>query len=947
MTARRRNWRKIWRMSLYLTLPFVVGFSYLSIRVLDRYVSFVVTNDAGNQLTLHQIGIEEVDIIKSRIRHDLLKIFRKQDKLGLKSVRLYVSGANLAKLNSNLPLSGKTYVKGALDNEGSARKIKLRYRGDSNYHWAHEKKSLRVKTKRARLYEGRRKLNFVAPRSGELLNNHFSQVLAGQIGLIAPKTEPVFVYINDKPSGIYVQTEQMDESTLRQNGFMPGDIYAGDAVGYRIVTGIDNRLFEQSALWDKAAINNHYPANSRKPLDRLIAIVNMRPSPERDRQLENLLNIEAFAKFSMLEILSSSNHVDDAHNWRLHYDFWRQKFQPIAWDLVGWYTNMYPRAGRGPHSVDVTTSQLHMVLQQNANFLLARNRAMGEFFDAGATRFLQTVDRDIALVSSQLDFDPAVTGVRFVDGRKPRAMYEVFSPDEVRAEMVSLRARIVKHFEQVKKRHLSETGALKYAAQEHFIDLELTGRIPIGELVLTFDPPLQEIPALFLEYVTDGIVYRRSVTERANITNGTLSLKLNLLAEFHRYHPRQLRFRPTSYRIVSENVDFSQRLRNLDVTFVSGMNKTAEQVENLTRRGLQFLHPVREPLPNTTAIVWSGEQIIRGLQSLERPVIVLPGTSVLFEAGATLVLKGRLQVKGTKAAPVIFRPREPNQKPWGALVLFGQGANNSSIRHCKMSGGSGLKADLFEYTAMLSIHGVDGVEIDNCTFSDNRIVDDMVHTVYSSLKISNSRFEGAPFDAIDIDISTAQLDNLTLVNNGNDALDLMTSTVSILNSEIRASGDKAISVGENSRLLAINNILRENEIGVQVKDASVAYLFNQTIEGNKVPLDAYKKNWRYGQGGTILLSKSKLRNNNKSSSADKKSRIVFFDSYVDHDLNQKWLYVDPTVDHDHATDARSKMLLPNELPYNLPDAEQLAATFAKDLLKRRNAQIRGSRRYDN
>ena len=289
------------------------------------------------------------------------------------------------------------------------------------------------------------------------------------------------------------------------------------------------------------------------------------------------------------------------------------------------------------------------------------------------------------------------------------------------------------------------------------------------------------------------------------------------------------------------------------------------------------------PAP-TAASVWSGVVTIEGTQTLEGNLLIQPGTEIKMGEEATLIIKGNLIAEGTSELPIRFLPITTEQQPWGAVVLKGEGANGSVFSHCQMGGGSGLKGELFEYSGMLSIHDVKGLSISNCRFYDNHRVDDMVHTVYSELSFDNVTFENAVSDALDLDVSSATINNSRFINSGNDAVDLMTTQATILNTLFAQNGDKGISVGEGSHLVGINNQISNNEIGVQSKDRSTALLFNHTFMDNQIALHAYRKNWRYGGGGTIFLSKSLIRKNNKPSSAEKQSSLYLFDSAIEGEL---------------------------------------------------------------
>ena len=143
-----------------------------------------------------------------------------------------------------------------------------------------------------------------------------------------------------------------------------------------------------------------------------------------------------------------------------------------------------------------------------------------------------------------------------------------------------------------------------------------------------------------------------------------------------------------------------------------------------------------------------------------------------------------------------------------------------------------MKSALAEYSAMLSIHEVQGVTLENCQFRDNRIVDDMLRAAYSRVILKDSQFENALFDAIDFDVVDGLIEGCHISGSGNDGLDLMSSQAILLDSRIEGAGDKGVSVGEGTQFFAVNNQIQGNLIGVEGKDGSVASLYNTTFRGN-------------------------------------------------------------------------------------------------------------------
>ena len=324
----------------------------------------------------------------------------------------------------------------------------------------------------------------------------------------------------------------------------------------------------------------------------------------------------------------------------------------------------------------------------------------------------------------------------------------------------------------------------------------------------------------------------------------------------------------------------------------------------------EIYDPAFVPVPPRQEI-WSGIVNLDGFQVIDYEVVIEPGTVVRLGEAATVLFKNKLSVNGTSDQPVQFVAKNEEQDPWGAIALVGPDADNSTFSHCVFENGSGFIEDLFEYSAMLSIHDVKGVEISDCNFKDNHIVDDMVHTVYAEIKFSRVRFDNAVSDALDLDISTAEIEDSVFENNGNDAVDLMTTEAVITNTSFVNNGDKGISVGENSRLQAVNNVFEGNVYGVQSKDRSIAVLYNNTLKDNDTALHAYHKNWRYGVGGVIYASKSHISGGEVPVSAEKRSNIAVLDSYIDNVEEKKRVnYVN--VDTENETQASTELTFMNQ-----------------------------------
>jgi type 1 fimbria pilin len=134
----------------------------------------------------------------------------------------------------------------------------------------------------------------------------------------------------------------------------------------------------------------------------------------------------------------------------------------------------------------------------------------------------------------------------------------------------------------------------------------------------------------------------------------------------------------------------------------------------------------------------------------------------------------------------------------------------------------------------------------------------MLHIVYSNkINLNKLKFVNAFSDALDIDVSAdIRVTNSEFINPLNDSIDFMESNARVENCTIVGSGDKGISIGENSNIYVLNTSLKKNNIGIAVKDNSMANISTSKFSDNTIHISAYKKNWQYGSAGYVNIKKS-------------------------------------------------------------------------------------------
>lgn len=969
MKSTKRRLAKIWSRSWIVTLPIVLVFGLWARGTYSRWEDFTVRHRTSQDLNLLAVGeLEAAHLLQSaKVTAGAWDTGEKLAATGLDTVHLFVKDGSRQRLDSNLPHSGFEYVEGGLFHDGQIHEVDLRYRGDNVYHWGYWKKSWRVKTKRGALYKGMRKFNLVAPRTTEVLNNYLSYRLGSLMGLISPKTELVNVALNGENLGVFVLTEQLEESTIRRHDKMPGDVYSGELVGMDSYQGIENKLFDHPGVWSKVAINNHFDEGAMTPLEELIRTIEEATTEEGQRRLSELVDMEAFGRFSAFETLVCTVHIDAMHNWRLYYDPWATNFVPIVWDPVGWHrTTLWGPGGRGKDRPDVLPSPLHAALFRNADFLRARANALAEFFESGTDQTFLTEARDlVSRVRPALDLDPHhVTEVKAI------------SPAEVEAAMKNLIQGIAGVFEEIRQIHTVDSLARVRCKLEEdgVIGLEVQGRRPVEEIELRYSGPVKGPLVASLRWSNVNGQHVNDVTGRMSITGSRVVIRGDLISRHQLSiigmapsvaHENGLLMKPARYDLVLapragsfEGPADEALQRALGGALVgvryrrtgSDAWESADFAPQITSETHGRTELVVQDDPGHAPIVVSGELGIEGNKVIENDVIIAAGTRFRMKPFANLLFKGRVFARGTAEEPILFEPFEEGMKdPWGVVAIKGAKADGSSFAHCHFREGSGWKRALAEYSAMFSIHSVQDLMVTDCSFKDSRtfvdpvygeyLVDDMVHGVYSSVTFRRCDFRRSFADALDMDISTTSIEECLFFESGNDSVDLMTAKAMVSDSRFIDSGDKGISVGEDSELVVLNTLFDTCVRGIESKDKSVAIVLNSDFNDcTEYGVNAYNKNWRYTGGGTAYIYKSRLKGNVVSLNADRHSRIVIGDSSIDEvpDVNPKRIVVEPTVGQNPGTKAAD--------PKNgtLPLALKDPSLTGRALVRRMDAARRGS-----
>jgi len=379
----------VWRHGWLVTLPLVLAILAWLLPVWRDAIQFIVYHPAGMHrssdvdLNLQQIALSRLAGIKADLGSSWRSRWSDRPS-NLPTVDLYVSAGGTARLNAYLPRSGKeNWIKAKVRFPGNPlEKVKVRYRGDSLHHWGFAAKSWLIRTPKTALIDGARRWHVLLPRWRSVGSYFVNLRMAGEMGLLAPDPVMINLRVNrHQHGGVHLLLPQEDEIFLRDHRRLPGDLYVGDMNPLDDDFPQEQRiagLWELPWLWQKAAINNKYKADSHLPLEILFQRI-YHGSPE---SLTSMLDLPAWARFAAYMQLFGASHMDMGHNWKLYYNPGKLSFEPVLGDGNGLPDEINEVAADSPGLDLSITTPLLARLHQDHEFLRLKNEALAGFFTA-------------------------------------------------------------------------------------------------------------------------------------------------------------------------------------------------------------------------------------------------------------------------------------------------------------------------------------------------------------------------------------------------------------------------------------------------------------------------------------------------------------------------------------------------------------------------------------
>ena len=804
--------------------------------------------------------------------------FYKKDKEGLPKVEIDISEKSLNKLLSDVPSSTKKYVNAIFKTGDIKQDVELRYIGDNPVNWMFHQKAIRVKTKKSEMIEGKRYFEY-KPSQRRLLDDYIAYIFAKKLDLLVSDVRLVEVFINNKSSGIFIERERLNESFLRRKKVMPVNLYKGEASrNSEKKIGLAVNLDENPGLWEKISILNTVNLSDHGDLENFIQ--NIREAASSSEKLKNLFkygNDKLLARTAVLEILLNQEINDNTHNRRLTIDVWSGKKYIIPHD----FSYNRTKIDKENFNLDSCSTRLFCVLNQSSEFIdlkydILYSVIKEEKIFEGIIEHLEEI-RSNFLISQKTDL-----GVIFRKNVLVRNSFDIENKDSFNQLIESLKER-KKKLIKILEKNVDSYWKKNQKGFEVIVDKSL----PVTDILVKFDSKNPDW--IILDYNNNKIIDESDVYFYPNKDkNFKLNLKLFanriLLSKEKLFNRSTITTGKTSFSFFVDKSLIPARLTTFNK--FTGKGISIENSEFNANYPLVHNKVIIKTAKESKTL--SGNIFLKENLILSSEVKILEGTTFTMAEGVSIIFENKVTAIGTIQNPILFKKFD-NSKNWGTIAFHGNNTDGSIVKNIIIENGSGKSIDGINYFSALSVHSAKNILFDNILIKNNSKYDDMMHIIYSdNIQVLNSNFINAHLDSIDVNISKDILfENTNIINSGNDGIDFMESTAYLDEMKLISSGDKGISVGENSKIIIKNSKFKDNKYGIASKDLSKATVENCEFNQNQIQLSTYKKNWRYGDSGSIEIKKSEFTALNNDLISDGKGEINITSSSFNGNISKK------------------------------------------------------------
>lgn len=247
----------------------------------------------------------------------------------METYKVYVNPSELRNLKADA--WSEEAIKGTLITNKIKYQIHLTLRGHQIRN--HKKKSYHIQFLKPWYKDHVHEIHLNAEyKDPSLIRNKLSMDFFHNIGVLAPKTEHVLLYINGHPQGIYLQLESVDQDFLKNRNLPQGPIY--------YATNNDANFSLLTAEGDvKPSLDEGYTKilgteQDDEYLLELLIKINTLNDEQFNKEIGGILNIDHYLRW-LAGAVCTQNFDGFVHNYALYRNSGTALFEISPWDYDG------------------------------------------------------------------------------------------------------------------------------------------------------------------------------------------------------------------------------------------------------------------------------------------------------------------------------------------------------------------------------------------------------------------------------------------------------------------------------------------------------------------------------------------------------------------------------------------------------------------------------------
>lgn len=674
--------------------------------------------------------------------------------------------------------SSKVYVPAELTFQGKKHKIKMRLKGTLPDHWIDDKKwSFRVKVKGEKSVMGMKVFALQHPKTRNYLYEWFAQTIFDDNEILAVRYHFVRLKVNGTDLGIYALEENFDKRIIESNGRREGPILKFGSEKY----GVGNNRIE------------HYGSN-----------VELDPKYQRGIDLleafrtgklpaHQVFDIRLMSRYFAIADLIDAPHAAASHNIRFYYNPITALLEPIAYDAELFINEHLAREGMiGEylyHSKQEDRDKINIISSENFHIRLFSNP---EFFEAYVKELEKIADGNILESFFERHQDEIDEKLSIIHKSYPQHLFE--------KEIFFKRKALIS-----KRLHQKDLVYAYPHANEDKLVLNFQNASPWPIQIESVSYRGQNYP-LDTAYVMDAV-----------LPDVKGDPELHKLA-FH--WADSLQGKPYSY------ADLKVKYRILGATTVKELS-----IQEYTH--ISDYDPANDFMrkaPNVSEFSFveidESSKEVRfksGSWSLAKDMIIGPGYKVVVRSPFDLDMSNLAKIHSY--SKLDFKGKEDDYIRFFSSDSTAQSVNViyadewSELKYVSFDNLSNSNIDAWSLPGSVVFYE-SPVNIDYCTFSNNRGGDDCINIFRSKFTLKNSALINTKSDALDLDFSDGDIIACKFINAGNDAIDISGSKIVVTDVSVEGAEDKALSAGEDSYMKLSNIFVKNAAIAVASKDKS-------------------------------------------------------------------------------------------------------------------------------